>query len=215
MIFSSKMEIRAENFNQFLAEIQDAAGPGESLRELSICSDFSGDASGIFTNADLNTIINQCPNLTTLDLYRCLSLTEEGLKNISKLAHLKILSLCCCIHTTDEVIRSLQGKALTKLDLASCHDLTTLGFSVIPTFTELKMLNLRCCENLGDQDIEKISKLRLKAIDITGCDEITDTGLKSIYTIQDLKILSGVNIYLTNTTAKTRSIAQKYQDCFF
>ncbi|MDN3505610.1 MAG: hypothetical protein P0S96_00060 [Simkaniaceae bacterium] len=86
-------EVTPDTVPSFLERLR-TSDFGEGIKKLSICSVLGDlESSGILTDNELKKVIEYCPNLCDLELYRCLSLTEDGLKMLDNLTSLKRLSL--------------------------------------------------------------------------------------------------------------------------
>lgn len=185
--FQEKVYATNSRCVDFLDEIKKSPELGVNIKQLALCSDRFGDVSGILTDNDLKTIVTQCPNITHLELLRCLSLTDKGLRKIAKLAHLRYLSISCCNQASDDFMVSLKGKPLIKLNVHNCYKITEIGFAVIPTLKNLEVLSLENCTGFNDTDLEKFSQLKLRSLNLGGCKKLTDKGLQTIFKMQNLK----------------------------
>jgi hypothetical protein len=216
MSWNVAARVSQENYPLFLNAIRSDPSSGKVLEKLTICSDYNNDKdkpTGIFVDNELRDVINLCPNLLKLDMYRCLSLTNEGLKQIASLAKLKSLNLSCCTATNDEVVISLRDKYIVKLNLLNCYKITDKSLEIIGSdmYTlkyNLRVLCLTNCTNITNEGLKSISSLEeLELLDITGCQKITDEGLRHLLKLPRLKTLRGIDseVSLPNTSAQMRT----------
>lgn len=108
-------------------------------------------------------ILNSFKQLRTLDVFRCLKITDAGLKHIKELNSLRSLKL------EDTNITDAGIKELVELD-------------------NLTRLQLRS-HRISDKGIAELSGLKsLKVLQISFCDEFTGIGLMSLGNVADLTI---------------------------
>lgn len=193
----------------FLKSINDNPMWAAQIKKLHIHPDserFGLETNGIFTDSELEEIVNRCPNLEILDLYRCLTLTERGLQCIGRLPKLKSLTLSCLgSGLTDNVIISLNGiEVLTHLKLRNASRITDHALKVIAEqHIHLENLNIQNCKGISDGGIAALIALKhLKTLNILGCEEVSDQGLRYIQSMKQLnKLVIGCQ---KNTTRKER-----------
>ncbi|KMZ60105.1 hypothetical protein ZOSMA_60G00490 [Zostera marina] len=103
------------------------------------------DISGSLNLTDwllfLLTQASGCPDLAKLNISRCLSFTESGLRCLSRCKHMKSLNLCCCSRATTD----------TALDIISigCSELQFLNLEECKSVTDIGLICLACgCQDL-------------------------------------------------------------------
>ncbi|KAG0049811.1 SCF ubiquitin ligase complex subunit [Gryganskiella cystojenkinii] len=161
------------------------------------------------TDSLLEHISLSCPQLHTLYLGSCSTITDDALIKLSQctlLTDTSILALTkhCpqlmevdltnCGLVTDTAVQSLFSSNLApqirdiNLTQVTAH-LTDTAFEMIsPTthqFEGLRILNLTSCVNLTDETLLRIlpATPRLRNLALTKCDKITDRGASAIKTI--------------------------------
>ena len=162
-------------------------------------------------------------NLKTLNLSFCVSVTDAGIKFLSKMPNLQELNLRSCDNITDTSLRYLSegGSRLTSLDVSFCvkigdHGLYYLAqglfglrslsicacsisddgiIRLVKSLHEITTLNIGQCIKITDKGLSAIRKnlKSLCSIDLYGCTRITNVGLEKI---MQLKCLSTVNLGL-------------------
>lgn len=207
---SNEVEVEEETFSSFLQSIRENPSLGQNIKKLFICSDNNNPTykpTGIFTDNELEEIIDRCPNLIELSLYRCLSLTEQGYQHLGKLSKLQFLSLsCCCTGVNDKSIEGLKGiDNLFKLNLHNCFKITDIALkTIVSQHVYLQKLSIANCTQISDSSLGFLLTLEnLHALDISGCEKITDLGLAILQKMNQLdKIRLGL---LVGTSTKAQS----------
>ncbi|KAJ8900018.1 hypothetical protein K2173_024131 [Erythroxylum novogranatense] len=131
------------------------------------------------TNVGLEQILMKCFSLQSLNLYALSSFTDTAYKNISNLAHLRILDLCGAQYLSDEGLsRIAKCKSLVSLNLTWCIRVTDLGvIAIAEGCTSLEFLSLFGIVGVTDKCLEVLSRFCSKTIttlDVNGC-----IGIKS------------------------------------
>eukprot|EP01079_Euglenida_sp_SAG-EU17-18_P001433 gene1433-2780_t len=110
---------------------------------------------------------SHCPSLESVDLTRCLQITDLGVDALSKGSPgLTSVSFSLCKRVTDEGIISLAEhcRRLTKLDLRHCDGLASRGLTALGSHCN-RLTALDCCGCMG------IANLGAAAV-IMGCPEL-------------------------------------------
>jgi len=153
----------------------------------------------------LETLSLLCPNLTTMNLYRCESLTNINV--ISEFTDLTTLSLSCYeIKNIDSIAKC---KNITTLSLSCCYELQNLGGLInltnltsidlswcvsllklddLANIKNLTTISFHCCYKL--HDLNGLSNLKhLKNLDLSGCKSIQNMDI-----LCNLPNLSSLNL---------------------
>ena len=123
-------------------------------------------------------------NFQTLDLSKCLGLTDKGrniiiYKNSKELVHLTLKGIR---NLRDQELIDLAPslKNLKTLDLSECPFITDAGVKAIVEHCQnLEVLNLNGCRNVTSKGLEGFGSRNLQVLDLSGCD-ISDELLLSI-----------------------------------
>jgi len=126
-----------------------------SLYELSL------DGGIAFTDADLKQVVDNLPQLQSLQLGACLHLTAQSIKTLATLHHLRHLDLKSC-HAM------MQNPAMQES-----------AFRLLLQLKELRSLGLSGWNRLQDKDLEALVTAcpHLEHLDLSGCDQMTKEGL--------------------------------------
>ncbi len=130
--------------------------------------------------------VSKLKNLTWLNLRWC-NITNEGLKEVSKLENLTSLNLSWCNITDDGLKDVSKLKTLTSLSLSGCRKITYEGLKEVSKLENLTSLNLALCTKITAEGLKEVSKLKnLTLLDLVGCTEITNEGLKEVSKLENL-----------------------------
>ena len=153
------------------------------------------------TDQDLESIIDRFPNITGLSLRgnQQHSITNEGLKHISRLKKLITLKLINCEKITNAGLQQLtQLDHLTTLDLTGCHRITNVGLLYVSKLTNLTYLNLTFCYQIRDNGFQFLSQLQnLTTLNLSAC-SITDAGVLFLSQLQNLTTLNLSSCLITD-----------------
>ena len=124
------------------------------------------------------------PNLRKINLSFCVSITDTGLKSLSRLTSLGDLNLRSCDNISDIGIGFLaeNGFQLRALDISFCANIADSGMKHIASgIATLRSLSLTTC-SIGDEGLKRLSKALtdLEELNIGQCVAITDEGLLSL-----------------------------------
>lgn len=144
------------------------------------------------TDQDLESIVERFPNITGLSLRGTQqhSISDEGVKHISRLKRLITLKLINCVKITDAGLQQLIELNLTTLDLTGCHEITNVGLQYLSKLYQLTHLTLSGCHRITDIGLQQLIKLNLTTLDLTGCHRITNVGLQYLNKLYNLKYLN-------------------------
>ena len=136
--------------------------------------------------------LSRLTGLKSLNLSHCSNLTDKGLRAVSSLTGLTSLNLRDCSKVSNkglQVVSSLTG--LTSLNLTWCELVTDEGLRVVSSLTGITSLDLWACSNVTDKGMRTLSRLtRLNSLDISRCDKVTDPGLRVVGSLTGLTSLS-------------------------
>ena len=160
------------------------------------------------TDESLNHLSQGLKSLKSLNLSFCVSITDTGLKSLSRLDSLRSVNLRSCDNVSDIGIAFLSekenGSGLENLDVSFCANVTNMGLKHISTgFAKLKCLSMTTC-SINDEGLKKMSKnlANLEELNIGQCVSITDDGLKSV--CENMKGLKAIDLYgCTKVSSKT------------
>ena len=160
------------------------------------------------TDESLNHLSQGLKSLKSLNLSFCVSITDTGLKSLSRLDSLRSVNLRSCDNVSDIGIAFLSekenGSGLETLDVSFCANVTNMGLKHISTgFSMLKCLSMTTC-SINDEGLKKMSKnlANLEELNIGQCVSITDDGLKSV--CENMKGLKAIDLYgCTKVSSKT------------
>lgn len=172
------------------------------------------------TDQALKHVSTGLVNLKSLNLSFCGSVTDSGIKCLSKLPCLKIVNLRSCDNVTDTGLGYLSegGSRLETLDVSFCENIGDQGLhhlsqglyslrnislnacnisddgiiKLVNALHEITTLNIGQCGRITDKGLSAIgNKLRnLRNIDLYGCTRITTVGLEKIMQLPYLTVLN-------------------------
>jgi F-box/leucine-rich repeat protein 14 len=133
--------------------------------------------------------------LEYLGLQDCQRLSDESLKHIAQgLVSLKNLNLSFCISVTDSGLKYLSKMPkLEELNLRACDNISDIGMAGLAEegCCGLESLDVSFCEKIGDQALQHISQglYHLKSLSLSSC-QISDEGLEKLAKMKDLQVLN-------------------------
>jgi hypothetical protein len=114
------------------------------------------------TDEGVLAVIEQCPNMQSLNLKRCVNITDK------------------CV----EVICSKLSTTLTSLNLTGCRNITNNCLSYLKQLHYLQELQLRRCVALDDEGLNNLHQcLSLEILDLSENPLITDKSIKRLCSI--------------------------------
>ncbi|XP_048225928.1 F-box protein At3g58530 isoform X1 [Ricinus communis] len=126
------------------------------------------------TDDGLQQILSKCSSLKSLNLYALSTFTDKAYRNISNLAHLRILDLCGAQNLSDEGLSCIaKCKNLTSLNLTWCVRVTNAGvIAIAEGCTYLEFLSLFGIVGVTDKCLEALSRScsnTITTLDVNGC----------------------------------------------
>ncbi|KAK3585901.1 hypothetical protein CHS0354_038437 [Potamilus streckersoni] len=170
-------------------------------------------------------------NLKTINLSFCGSVTDTGIRYLSKMHNLRELNLRSCDNVSDIGLGYLAegGSRITALDVSFCDKIGDQGLQclsqglfclrsislcatnvsdegilkLVGTLHEITILNIGQCGQITDKGLTAISERlkNLESIDLYGCTRITTVGLEKI---MQLRNLTSLNLGLWHRVDSTR-----------
>jgi len=128
---------------------------------------------GCLTDTALLSLLNNNPNLVSLNLENCDSLTSDSLATLPvHCTQLSTLKLCWARRITDSCVNTiLSGCArLCQLTLYSCHNITNVNTDSCTMLTKLSITN---CSQLGHVNTG-VNNARLTSVILTGSKQLSD-----------------------------------------
>ncbi|XP_025107271.1 F-box/LRR-repeat protein 14-like [Pomacea canaliculata] len=135
------------------------------------------------------------PDLEHLGLQDCQKLTDQALKHVSVgLCALKTVNLSFCASVTDTGIKFLSKMgSLRELNLRSCDNISDIGLGYLSEgCTSLTALDVSFCDKVGDQGLAFLSQglFSLRSLSLNACN-ISDEGIQRLAnTLHDLTTLN-------------------------
>lgn len=163
-----------------------------NLRSCRLISDIGiGHLAGIDDEA-----CQASSNLEEIILQDCQKLTDESLRHIADgLARVQRINLSFCVSVTDTGLKSLSRlSSLEGLNLRSCDNVSDIGIGFLAEDAQaLKCLDVSFCTNVTDAAMKHIAvgMTGLQSLSMTTC-TISDSGLKRLS--EALKSLEDLNI---------------------
>lgn len=138
------------------------------------------------------------PGLRKINLSFCVSVTDTGVKSLSRLPVLEDLNLRSCDNVSDIGVGFLvdDGNArLQTLDVSFCANVTDNAMKLIAGgMPMLKSLSMTTC-TITDEGLTRVAKnlAKLENLNIGQCLAVTDSGLTSL--VDNLKRLKTLDLY--------------------
>ncbi|KAK7496136.1 hypothetical protein BaRGS_00012546 [Batillaria attramentaria] len=135
------------------------------------------------------------PGLEHLGLQDCQKLTDQALKHVSVgLSTLKTINLSFCSSVTDTGIKFLSKMTtLQELNLRSCDNISDIGLGYLSEGgARLIALDVSFCDKVGDQGLVFLSQglFSLRSLSLNACN-ISDDGIQRVVTtLHDLTTLN-------------------------
>lgn len=171
------------------ASVKDLSSLVSTSRSFMLGSLTLSGCRNITNDAFMNTgqLFN---SLEYLDLTRCLSVTDKGVKLIIEQVGktIKALNLSSCEDISDDSVIYIASNCpnLQEINLSKCMNVTDKSTCLLLVkCTNLTKLILYNCNKITDATVEQITKLpqlalNLKEIDISSCQNVTDDGLQAL-----------------------------------
>eukprot|EP01125_Pyxidicula_operculata_P022932 TRINITY_DN9694_c0_g1_i1.p1 TRINITY_DN9694_c0_g1~~TRINITY_DN9694_c0_g1_i1.p1 ORF type:complete len:628 (+),score=101.61 TRINITY_DN9694_c0_g1_i1:70-1953(+) len=138
--------------------------------------------------------IAPCKNLKYLNLKRCRSISDEGIKILSE-NHVNLIELhlkLCPLITDISLSRTIsQLLKLKKLNLSYGYFITDKGIKNLGVLKNLEYLNVSACKKITDQSLQVIGGLTsLTNLNLGWCRNITNSGIKHLSSLTNLTKLN-------------------------
>jgi len=168
------------------------------------------------TDESLKHIADGLPSVERINLSFCLSVTDTGLKSLSRLPDLQELNLRSCDNVSDIGMGFLANSGvpspLVKLDVSFCDRVTDSSMAHLASgITNLSSLSMSAC-TITDSGLGRICKdlAGLETLNIGQCSRITD---KAVETIAGMKSLRSIDLYgCTKLTGAAFEILNKVEN---
>ncbi len=151
------------------------------------------------TDESLKHISVGLPAVRRINLSFCVSITDTGVKSLSRLRQLESLNLRSCDNVSDLGLGFLceegGSPGLRSLDVSFCASVTDAGVKVIAVgLPKLKSLSLTTC-SVGDDGLKRVAQklTELQELSVGQCSLLTDDGLAAV--AQGLKKLRCLDLY--------------------
>jgi len=160
----------------------------------------------------LRYISQKLPNLKSINLSFCVSVTDTGLKSLAKMASLEEINLRSCDNVSDIGIGFLaedHGK-LKSLDISFCGNVSDASLRHMASAQglnlSLKKLAMTTCA-ITDEGMVKLAKNlgQLKELHIGQCTKLSDLSLEAMGA--SMKELTSIDLY--GCTSLTNAAVQK------
>jgi F-box/leucine-rich repeat protein 2/20 len=158
------------------------------------------DTGTEITNAVVQEVCCMKPDVYSLNLKKCTSVTDIGLWAIARYCtNLKELTLSQCDGITNIGLRSLAMKCtgIENLDFTNCRNLDDHALRVIAAgMWGLKTFTLTGCNNITDSGIAEVARCchHLVELDVSNCAKVGEYGDKALLEVgkycHDLKTLN-------------------------
>lgn len=136
---------------------------------------------------------SSCPDLSTICLQRCNTLTDEGLMHLGSLKKLRCVNLSDCNSITGVGFLSwMDMNDLHSLYLSGCINVHDKGVHALTLgLTSLRELNLKHCKAITDAGVGYIADAlhRLTSLSFQGMISLTDIGVKELWKLKLLQSL--------------------------
>jgi hypothetical protein len=129
-------------------------------------------------------ILSKFHNLTELNCWNCLNITDKGVQHLVRLTKLDCWN---CRNITDVGIQHLVR--LTELNCWNCPNITDVGIQHLVRLTKLYCWN---CPNITDIGIQHL--VRLTELNCSNCQNITDVGIQHLVRLTKLNCWNCPNI---------------------
>lgn len=167
----------------------------KKLKKLNLRSCWHISDQGIGHLAGLSKETEGNLQLEYLGLQDCQRLSDESLKYIAKgLTSLKQINLSFCISVTDSGLKFLSKMPkLDELNLRACDNISDIGMAGLAEDGScgIASLDVSFCEKIGDQALLHVSNglYNLKSLSLSSC-QVSDEGLEKLAKMHDLEILN-------------------------
>lgn len=131
----------------------------------------------------MKSLARKCPNLIELCVAYSDHITDDGIGAILD-CNLSTLNLKRCLKITDKTLEmALQrlGDKLTTINVTGCRLISNKGLEYISQMSEIKEICVRRCYLINDQGLKCLESCKyLTSLDVSECHFITGEGIKSL-----------------------------------
>lgn len=116
-------------------------------------------------DSDLSVLVKELAGLTpisTLDLSENRNITDDGMKALSVLTHLRRLNLSSCSLTNPAMDWVAKLEHLEELDLSYCNRLSDLALKPLRKLSRLQKLNLQGCVKITNGGVAHLRRRGLE-----------------------------------------------------
>lgn len=133
----------------------------------------------------------QLINLRSLELCRCTTVGNAGLKHMSQLSELQNLDLSEAPLIGDEGLEYIAGCTNLLSFRIKSSTISDKSLKIISTFVRLRNLSLKASQHISDEGVTLLPALTsLKILDLADCILITDQGLQHLAVMGELRQLN-------------------------
>jgi len=150
------------------------------------------------TDESLKHISEGLTNIQRINLSFCVSVTDTGLKSLSRLPSLRELNLRSCDNVSDIGVGFLAestSASLTRLDVSFCDRVSDSAMAHLATgLPTLTSLSMSSCQ-VTDQGIARLAPhmKNLNTLNIGQCVKLTDRAVQTIS--EEIKSLRSIDLY--------------------
>lgn len=172
------------------------------------------------TDESLNHIAVGLPSVQAINLSFCVSVTDTGLKSLSRMDCLRDLNLRSCDNVSDIGVGFLaeggsSSSQLSRLDVSFCDRVSDSSLvHVASGLPNLKSLSLSAC-HITDSGVKRIAKdlHHLETLNVGQCTKLTDESVETL--AKDMKSLKSIDLYgctsISSESLKTLNKSENLQ----
>merc|ERR1712150_265094 len=141
----------------------------------------------MITDTMLLSIIGNCREVKSLNLFMCKKLTNVSIQSMSVFQSckgMKSLTLSQCKLLTDDALLSIGSNfsKLQLLDMSNCEEITGTGIAVGNGCRDLRILRLSDCEDVTDEGIIAVGRncKDMEELNLNNCEKLTDKAIKVV-----------------------------------
>lgn len=131
----------------------------------------------------MKSLSRKCPNLIELCVAYSDHITDEGMEYIFD-CNLSTLNLKRCLKITDKTLENAYnrlGDKLTIINVTGCRLITNKGLYFISQIKGIKEICVRKCALINDEGLKYLEQCKnLRNLDVSECHFITGDGVKSL-----------------------------------
>jgi len=170
------------------------------------------------TDESLKHIADGLPQVTAINLSFCVSVTDTGLKSLSRMSSLRSLNLRSCDNVSDIGLGFLAeggGGDLTTLDVSFCDRVSDSSLAHVASgLQRLKSLSMSACQ-ITDAGVARIAKdlTHLETLNVGQCTKLTDQAVDTL--AKQMKTLKSIDLYgctsISSDSLKTLNKSENLQ----